>query len=143
VLPGGLRQPVDRLGHLRSAHEQALDGPHVAPIRPCEGEIGFVGVDDPPVVLDHDQPLARGVRHELGDVVSGDLPGELNNPDGDGEEKEHAGHGEERQQSQDQRLGLLAAQETQAQDRPDQDAGEQQDQPDMTRAVGTVDGRGL
>jgi hypothetical protein len=143
VLPGRLREPVDRLGHLRSAHEQALDGPHLAPVRPGESKIGLVGVDDPPVVLDHHQPLARGVGHELGDVVAGGLAGELDDPDGDGEEEEHPGHGEERQQPQDQRLGLVAAQEPQAEDRPHQNAGEQQDQPDMARTVGTVDGRGL
>ena len=52
-------------------------------------------------------------------------------PIADGEEEEHAGHGEEGQKAEDQRLGLLAAEVAQADDRPDQHAGQQQTQPDM------------
>ena len=58
---------------------------------------------------------------ELGEVVAGGLAAELDDADGDGEEEEHAGHGEEGEQAEDQRLGLLAGEKRRLSDRADQD----------------------
>ncbi len=142
LLAGGLGEAVDRLGHLRRAGEQrARPRGDRSPARaPGERQIAFVGVDDPPVVVGHHEPLARRVGHHLGEVVARALAGELDGADRQGEEEEHARHGEQREQPEDQRLRLLGGHEAQADRRSDQNARKQEQQADMARPLRPVDG---
>ncbi len=121
VLAGGLGEAVDRLRDFRRPGEQPLDRADVAAARAGKVEIGLVGIDDAAVVLDDDEAVPGGVGHELGDIVAGRLAAELHDADRDGEQEEHARHGEEGQQSENERLRLVASEIAQAQDRPHED----------------------
>ena len=69
------------------------------------------------------------------------LAGKLDDADRRGEQEEHAGHGEKGEKAENQRLRLIGADETQADDRPDERAGEQKHQPDMAGAFRPIDRR--
>jgi hypothetical protein len=110
-------------------------------LRARQTEIGFVGVDDPALVVDDGQALTGGVGHELGDIVAGALPGELDDADRRREQEEHPCHGEERQQAENEGLRLIAAEKAQTDDGAHQHGGQQQHQPNMARTVRPVDRR--
>jgi hypothetical protein len=141
MLAGGLGEAIDCFGHLRRAGEHALDRTEIGrPLRARQRHVAFVGVDDPPVVVGHHEPLARRVRHQLGEVVARALAGELHGADRQGEEEENARHGEQREQPEDERLRLLGGHEPQADRRSDQNARKQEQQADMARPLRPVDG---
>ena len=71
--------------------------------------------------------------------LRGGSAGELHDADRDGEEEEHAGHGEEGEQAEDERLRLIAAEKAQAEDRADQDRRQKQHTADMARTIRAVD----
>ena len=62
MLAGGLGEAIDRLGDLRRPGKQALDRADVASGGPGKIEIGLVGIDDPPVILDDDEAVRRRCR---------------------------------------------------------------------------------
>ena len=133
---GGLGEAVDRLGHVGSAREGALHGAQIGQRpRARETEISVVGINDAAVVLDHREPLAGGVGDRLGEIVAGPLPAELDGPDGEGEDEEHAGHGEDGKQPEDQRLRLVVGDDAQADRRSDEQSREEQEEADMPRLV--------
>ena len=136
----GLRQAVDRLGDLRGADQDALHRHEVGEgVAAGDPQIGLVGVDQPAAVLDDQLPVGRGVDDALGDVVPGGAAAELERPDGQREQEEHARHGQQRQQPHDERLGLLVGHEGQADGGPDQQSGEHEQQPDPARLLRPVD----
>jgi hypothetical protein len=140
AVAGGLGEAVDRLRDLRRADEHPLHRAQAGEgLAAGDAQVRFVGVDEAPALLHHDRALGRGVDDRLGDVVPGGLAGELDRPDGEGEEAEHARHGEERQQPEDQRLGLLARDEGQAHGGTDEQARQHEEQPDAPGPLGTID----
>ena len=80
-------------------------------------------------------PSRGGVGDRLGEIVAGPLPAELDGPDGEGEDEEHAGHGEDGEQPEDQRLRLVVGDEAQADRRSDEQSREEQEEADMARLV--------
>ena len=140
MLAGGLREAVDRLGHLRRAGEESLDGPYAGrAVAAGKRKVGLVGVDRATAILDGEAALARRVGHELGEVVPGALTGELERADGVGEQEEYPRHREQRHQPVDQRRRAIVGDEKEREKRADQHAGERQHQPDVPPRLRPVD----
>ncbi len=89
----GLREPVDRLGHLRRAGEQPFDKLEVRRARGARQDaIGLVGVNDARIGVGDDQPVVVGIGDGLGRVETAGAARELQLPERVEQDREHAEH---------------------------------------------------
>ena len=135
----GLGEPVDRLGDLGSADEEALDRPNLAALRAREGEIGFVGIDDAAVILDHHEPVARRVGHQLGDVVAGVWPENWTTPIAMAKRKNTPAMAKKARSPRIRGWACSMPRKRRLRVAPTRSAGQQQHPSDMAGTVGAVD----
>ena len=130
-----LEQPVDGLGGVGIADEHALDRPHVVGARCAdEIEIGGIGVDHAAVAVGDDDAVEGAVENRLDQRAAGLRGGEPQDAAGEREQREHADRGEHRQEAEDIRLGIAAAEQHDAAGGGNQHAGDQQHEDDAAAA---------
>ena len=131
----GLEQPVDGLGSVRIADEHALDRPHVVGVRRIdEFEIGGVGVNDAPLAVGDDDAVEGVVDDGFDQRACRFRRRKPQDAGGEREQREHADCGEHRQEGEDVRLGIAAAEHHDAGRGGDQHGGNQQHQDDAAAA---------
>ena len=138
-LAGRLQQPVDRFRYIGIADENPLDRPHLRGVgRPDQVHIGLVGIDHAAAAVGDQHAIEGAVDQSLDQGIAGILPGKAQNSGGERKQREHPDGAEDREQDQDIKRGIAAA-DLQKPDRgPYQHHRNQQHQPDRSAALRAV-----
>ena len=111
VIARRLGKTIDGLRNLGRPGEQPLHGAELAHVRRARhGEVGLVGVEEARITFRDQKPLAAGIGDQLGQIVAGRLPGELQHADGVEEQRAQPDDGEDRQQPERETTCLLLRQ---------------------------------
>ncbi len=109
-----LEQAIDRFRNPGIADEDPLDRRHVVRLGGLDqGEVGAIGIDDAAAGVGDQDAFAGIVDHGLEQGARGLSAGNAQDPGGEREQQKDADHGEKREQRQDVRLGVGAADEQQ------------------------------
>ena len=105
-----LQQPEHRLRHVGIADEDALDRANVLRRRRArQRQIGGIGIDDMAARVGDGDPVISEIGDAADDGVVGRTVGKADDAGGKGKQIEQADHGKQRQQAENIRLGLRAA----------------------------------
>ena len=134
-LARSLEQAIDRFGNAGIADEGPLDRRHVGPGGLDQREVSAIAIDDAAAGIGDQQALTGVVDDRLEQGARRLSTGNAQDPGGERKQEKSAGHGENRQQRQDVRLGIGAADEQEGCAGTDEDQCDQQHQSDAAGAT--------
>ena len=136
---GGLGQPIDRLGEIRVADEDALDRPCIlGGGSPDQRQIGGIGIEHEAAGIGDHDGVGSTVRGRGRKRIAGILARKTQDPGGAGEQGKHPDHGERRQECQDIGLRVIASDQQKRHCGPDQAQCDEQHHADAAGPLGAL-----